>query len=487
MSIERSYEKEIMSRCFLFLLALIAYSATLAKEGHPLIAEYPGAKLRKSEIRQFIGYDVLVGFDGDNPLQEYVEGKRTKLNFMLPRDRSEQEVVANYKQALSKAGFETVYQCSMAACIRPKRMNELVGPLYANGQNIEFVTLKKNTDKGRVFVIVYISGYDGEHLGSFIIVEEMPMETGLVNINEVDDQLFTTVEVESSQSKDTRNSSDHPLITRFPGSYIKRYSQRDFTEVKLVTGISDDKTKTNSETVSGKQTLIKYDLPRNRSEIEVMQNYLQALQKANFDVVFKCTQSECGEIKAFEKSMINDGMYGHLFHSYILGKKSFANGDVYIAVYQRGYKQESMAQVHVLETKSMQLDQVTVSVDMLTESIENTGHISLYGIYFESDKAEIKEKSQPTLKTMAEYLNKNSQLKFYVVGHTDDQGTELYNQQLSDRRAASVKRVLTEQFKVSADQLKSHGAGEWSPIANNKSESGRAINRRVELVLRSHD
>ncbi len=125
---------------------------------------------------------------------------------------------------------------------------------------------------------------------------------------------------------------------------------------------------------------------------------------------------------------------------------------------------------------------VAVNADSLTSDISRTGHASDYGIYFDTGKADVKPESDATLKEIAKLLQKNAQLKLYVVGHTDNVGNLASNQDLSQRRADAVAQLLSAKYGVLAARLRAIGDGPSAPVASNDSEEGRAKNRRVELV-----
>jgi len=114
--------------------------------------------------------------------------------------------------------------------------------------------------------------------------------------------------------------------------------------------------------------------------------------------------------------------------------------------------------------------------------LRQKGSASVYGIYFDFDKADIKPESEPAIKEIAKLLQENKTLKLYVVGHTDNVGSLDYNLKLSKARADAVIRELTTKYKISPDRLKAFGVGSLAPVATNKTEEGRAKNRRVELV-----
>lgn len=110
------------------------------------------------------------------------------------------------------------------------------------------------------------------------------------------------------------------------------------------------------------------------------------------------------------------------------------------------------------------------------------GHVEVPGIYFDFGKSEVKPESKPALEQVAALLQANPSMRVWVVGHTDSVGSAESNVALSNARAASVIRVLTQQMGIASRRLAPHGAGPYAPVASNKTEEGRAKNRRVELV-----
>lgn len=104
-------------------------------------------------------------------------------------------------------------------------------------------------------------------------------------------------------------------------------------------------------------------------------------------------------------------------------------------------------------------------------------------VYFETAKAKIREESYDILNEVAQVLNDNPQIELMrVEGHTDNRGSETYNQKLSQRRAESVRRYLIDK-DVDEDRLAAVGYGEAKPIADNETEEGRSKNRRVEFTI----
>lgn len=110
------------------------------------------------------------------------------------------------------------------------------------------------------------------------------------------------------------------------------------------------------------------------------------------------------------------------------------------------------------------------------------GKLVTYGITFDSNSATIKNSSYGTLKKIAAVLKENSSVKVKIVGHTDSDGSSDANQSLSEKRAASVKKMLVNEFGVSSNQLSSTGKGESELLDRGSSLESKARNRRVEFL-----
>jgi len=110
------------------------------------------------------------------------------------------------------------------------------------------------------------------------------------------------------------------------------------------------------------------------------------------------------------------------------------------------------------------------------------GKLVTYGIYFDVNKDIVKPESYGTLKDIAAVLNEVPDVKVKIVGHTDSDGADATNLDLSKRRAASVKAELAKSFNVNGDRLITDGMGETQPVAQNDTPVNKALNRRVEFI-----
>ena len=135
----------------------------------------------------------------------------------------------------------------------------------------------------------------------------------------------------------------------------------------------------------------------------------------------------------------------------------------------------------IVERESMRQD-VTIDADAMAHDIGAMGKVAIYGILFDTGRADLKPESGATLIEIAKMLNANAGLKVYVVGHTDMTADLATNLKLSQARAQAVANALVTKHGITATRLIPYGAGPYAPVASNRSEEGRAKNRRVELV-----
>lgn len=123
----------------------------------------------------------------------------------------------------------------------------------------------------------------------------------------------------------------------------------------------------------------------------------------------------------------------------------------------------------------------TAGSDMRSKFLQD-GKLITYGIYFDVNSDKVKSESYGTLKQIADMLKENTDIKVQILGHTDSDGDDKKNLDLSKRRAASVKKELVNTFSVPDSMLDTDGKGESEPITDNKTAENKAKNRRVEFI-----
>ena len=117
----------------------------------------------------------------------------------------------------------------------------------------------------------------------------------------------------------------------------------------------------------------------------------------------------------------------------------------------------------------------------LAANLRKTCHVALYGVLFDFNKSTLQPASDGVLQQVADLIVKNKTLQIEVQGHTDNVGTDAYNQTLSEARAGAVVDWLTKHGGTAA-RLSAHGYGKTRPVADNNTDEGRARNRRVEIA-----
>ncbi|MBN2466082.1 OmpA family protein [candidate division WOR-3 bacterium] len=155
------------------------------------------------------------------------------------------------------------------------------------------------------------------------------------------------------------------------------------------------------------------------------------------------------------------------------------------------YKAQLMAGSYtvVIESKDYVKQTVAMVVEKGKPTVRNFElvkegmSITLKGIYFDFNQATIKPESRPALEDAAKILKDNPTINVEIQGHTDSKGSDEYNLSLSDKRAWAVVNYLVQNFGIAMNRLTAKGYGEARPIATNETDSGRALNRRVEFVI----
>jgi outer membrane protein OmpA-like peptidoglycan-associated protein len=246
---------------------------------------------------------------------------------------------------------------------------------------------------------------------------------------------------------DVKGGSDYPGIPRLPGQRMNDYreSRFDFAEFRMATG--------PSHRVEGRKLMLHYEMDKGAtipSALEMTENYRKVLGEEGWTMVVA--------VPGFWSAVLHDK-----------DKETWAQVD---------YNGGAMGLLIVEKGEMKQVVTATALLDQMTRE----GHVS-FEVHFDTGKDEIKPESKPVVAQMVDMLKASPTLKVEVQGHTDNVGTEKDNLALSDRRAKSVMAALVA-GGIDAARLTAKGYGQSRPVADNGSEGGRALNRRVELVKR---
>ncbi|MGD0348217.1 MAG: OmpA family protein [Terracidiphilus sp.] len=257
---------------------------------------------------------------------------------------------------------------------------------------------------------------------------------------------------------DKAGSKDYPGITRMPGYYIDDYEEMPFSSFEFTVTVGG---KTTKQAVEGHWYHIKYQRKRDNqpvSAIQIRRNYQNAARAAGGQVL----HDDGGEGPRTTVRITKGGS-----KIWVEAFISSVGPDIYILT--------------IVEEQVMQQD-VTMDASAMASSISDTGSVAIYGINFDTAKSDIKPESEPAIDEIAKLLKNNAALKVYIVGHTDMVGDAASNVKLSQARAQSVINDLVSKHSIAAARLIAFGNGPYAPVASNKTDEGRAKNRRVELV-----
>jgi OmpA-OmpF porin, OOP family len=286
-----------------------------------------------------------------------------------------------------------------------------------------------------------------------------------------------------AQTRDVAGSRDYPGIGRFGGSVITGYQAKDFDAVRMQAAPFRDGKPSDPRRPEGKVTRIAYRTGPGPSIIEVARNFETQLAKAGFETLLACDADPCGGIpfvEALDALPIPQMWVDGFDYRYVVARKQDGGRDTYAAVLVSKNNDDIYAQLVVAVVGAIENKMVDAAA--MAKGLGEKGHIALYGIYFDTDKAVIKPESRPTLEEIAKLLRGQAQLSVVIVGHTDSQGAYEYNMDLSRRRAEAIAAELGTRYGIAKARLRTAGVGFLAPVGSNATDDGRALNRRVELV-----
>jgi OOP family OmpA-OmpF porin len=261
-----------------------------------------------------------------------------------------------------------------------------------------------------------------------------------------------------SADQDRKGSKDHPLLSRMHDFHITDYKDIEFDSYKFIVEQNKKPVPVN---VEGHKYFIRYDLNGGAAKpgnLKIVRNIENALK----NIGGKILVDVAGQWGVFRSStiMVQKG-----------GKETWISVKAADASYE----------LTIVEKEAMK-QEVVADAAAMGNDITTSGHVSVYGIYFDTGKSDIKPESDAAISEISKLLKNSSALKVYIVGHTDNVGSFDSNMKLSKDRAEAVVKVLTGKHGIAATRLKPYGVASLAPVTSNDAEEGKAKNRRVELV-----
>jgi OOP family OmpA-OmpF porin len=261
--------------------------------------------------------------------------------------------------------------------------------------------------------------------------------------------LLAIVATPLTPRQDVKGSSDYPLFAnRMPGYRISSYQRQGFSSYRFNTK--------PLQTIEGRYIQICYHLQDSNEppgNLAIHRNYQNAAKSAGAQIL---PSSYPPSFSIFK--VIRDGV------------------EVWIELYTINQRDYCMT---IIECVPMQQ---VIRADAMAAALDKEGFIAL-DIHFATGRAEILPESQPIIDEIISLLKKRSHLRIGVEGHTDNTGNPAANKTLSNARAKAVTEAIAA-AGISSNRLDPVGYGQERPIADNRTEEGRAQNRRVELVKR---
>jgi OmpA-OmpF porin, OOP family len=262
-----------------------------------------------------------------------------------------------------------------------------------------------------------------------------------------------------AQNEDAEGCKDHPMFTRMPNFHLNWCEFREFDAYKfpLENTTSEER---KMETVEGKYYQYLYYINEGATQpsaLQIYRNYENALKTAKGIVVAKVY--EPGNNYNFLCGKFKDGSKETWVH---IDAGDGARTEFYITIVEKEIMQQVIQATEILN------------------SLNKDGYIAL-DILFDTGKSTIKAESQDLINELFTLLNTNTTLKVSIEGHTDNIGDAAGNKKLSEARAKAVADALIAKG-IKKERLASLGWGQEKPVADNRSEEGRAKNRRVEIV-----
>lgn len=336
-------------------------------------------------------------------------------------------------------------------------------------------------------VVMFEDNVQGEQVGEF------PSKWDLLNGN-------AEVATINGQTCIAMDCSGGCLITPLVKDGIKNYLGDVFT-------VEYDMLYKNRNDISGVGAdldIMNENMPQGRSLFKIDYNYYYKTTSVNCNYTRPTADdydTREGHSSANDCATIYDGRWHHFALSfnkraikfYVDGKRvinvpNAKSGAGWLTIEASGgdgdrvvYLRNVVIAKGAVELYQRQETDIDAKVAAVEKAIQETGKFVTNNILFETGKATLKPESMEEIQKVAEYMKKNPAARFEVQGHTDNQGSDAINDPLSQQRAEAVVKAL-ESLGCDPFNLRPVGKGSHEPVADNKTDEGRAKNRRVEFI-----
>jgi len=311
----------------------------------------------------------------------------------------------------------------------------------------------------------------------------------------------------AAHAADIPGAKDPPYLKRYEGSEIVSFQSLTYESYNVA--LPDPAKPTGPwiwQPVEGQVTRAFYKVPSGHTVLEIYRNYEQYLKGAGFAIQANSPQFQDQNWGAqfyhqtwqteTDYSWTYLGLGGTQRMAYLSASGTKDGKSVTVGVYIANYKEAKdvkydkpvrfnpdnvVVVADVVVSKQVANRMVELKAADIAAALASKGTVSIYGIYFDTDKSEIKPGSKGTLDEVASVLKIDRALKLEISGHTDNTGDKAHNLKLSEARAQAVVKALVGGYGVEPSRLSAKGYGDTKPVAPNTSDDNKAKNRRVEL------
>lgn len=489
------------------LLFSPVYANNQLETDHALMSRFEGAKDFYHLSLDYVAVDFPIGIINKVTVEKNtvkVAGKGSFIKYDFPDDASTHQVIKTFQTQLKTALFNTVFECNKSeqtnTCgnnlpefSRTYKLRFGLQNYCISDTEVYFSTSKFLREDGKyTYVFICIADKSVNQT----IVEEKDFNPNKIQIAKNYQPTAQSLSgLQKQTDEDIKGSKDHPLINRFPNSVIHSYQKVDFAHatlpIKKITDVYGEPLSNDYLLATrGAISFREYSGQKGLSLYQVYENYLAAFKASDMEILFACNgASECGEGMRYYNDIRkvapalnrNDDCSGESRAIITARKVINDNQNIFAYMCISNNHTLNIAQT-IIEEKPLKTGLVSLSANDMKRALAAKGKVAIYGIHFTTNSDELLPESLPAFKQLSTLLTNNTQLTLYVVGHTDSQGEEHYNQNLAEKRAKSVVKELVHTYGIAPKRLQARGVGELVPVSTNQVDSGRALNRRVELV-----